>query len=89
MAAPLIRPLDRKASRVEQSKAFELEQYAGRRRSNASPDNTGVSGGSHRKPKVGKGMGEGPEFLESSLPRKEMHKDLGRAQTPAPSLFRT
>jgi pyrrolidone-carboxylate peptidase len=74
--------LDPSASDVEQSRAFELEQYAGRRRSDAVPDNTGVFGGSRSAPKVGKGIGKGPEFRESSLPWKQMHKDLGRAQTP-------
>lgn len=71
--------LDPKAPEAEQSKAFELERYAGRRRSTAAPDNAGILAVKSGELKEGKRMGAGPEFLESTLPRREM---VGREETP-------
>ena len=68
------------------SKAFELEQYAGRRRSSGNyPDNLGRKEGSESRPIARADLPSGPEFLESSLPYKAIHKGLGRSQTQAES----
>jgi pyrrolidone-carboxylate peptidase len=67
------------ASAAAQSKAFELERYAGRRRAPSGPDNTGADPARGGGLTVGKRLGEGPEFLESSLPRAAMS---GRKDTP-------
>jgi hypothetical protein len=69
-------------STKKRMRAFELEQFAGRRRSSGFyPDNQGVPAGSLTKPNEGKRLTPGPEFLESSLPRMEILKGLGRKET--------
>jgi pyrrolidone-carboxylate peptidase len=66
----------------DKAEAFELEQYAGRRRSSEwYPDNVNRRAGSPSKPVEGRRMVEGPEFLESSLPWKDIHAGVGRGQT--------
>ncbi|MDI1292348.1 MAG: DUF4157 domain-containing protein [Methylobacter sp.] len=72
--------LDTAAPEAKQSEAFELERYAGRRRAPSGPDNTGIDPAGPSGLKEGKRLGKGDEFLESSLPRKEMS---GREETPA------
>ena len=63
------------------SKNFEVEKLAGRRRSTEATDNLGVlSGGTASKPLVPAGLGTGPEFLETSLPSKEMLTGSGKAK---------
>jgi pyrrolidone-carboxylate peptidase len=63
------------------SKDFEVEKFAGRRRSTEAPDNLDVmSGGTATSPTVPKGLGTGPEFLETSLPVKEMQSGAGKAK---------
>jgi len=66
------------ASEAAQSRAFELERYAGRRRAPSGPDNAGVDPAKGSELKEGKRLSKGPEFLESSLPRTEMS---GRKET--------
>lgn len=72
--------LDLGAKKAKQSEAFELERYAGRRRAPSGPDNLEVDPVKPGELKEGKRLGAGPEFLESSLPRKEMS---GREEIPA------
>jgi pyrrolidone-carboxylate peptidase len=56
--------------------AFELEKWAGKRRTSGASDNLGkIQSG---KPRRGKKRLRGPEFLKSSLPRKEIIKELRR-----------
>jgi pyrrolidone-carboxylate peptidase len=74
--------LDTTAPEAKQSEAFELERYAGRRRAPSGPDNAGFDPVGPSGLKEGKRLGKGPEFLESSLPRKEMS---GREETVAES----
>jgi pyrrolidone-carboxylate peptidase len=63
------------------SKDFEVEKFAGRRRSTEATDNLGVlSGGTPSSPLVPKGVGAGSEFLETSLPSKEMLGGSGKAK---------
>lgn len=73
-----LKPLDPKATgakkkelETEQSKAFELERFAGRHRAPAIPDNTGVDP-VKRGLREGKRLTKGTDFIESSLPRREM-----------------
>lgn len=74
--------LDTTETEVKQSEAFELERYAGRRRAPSGPDNVGIDPVGPTGLKEGKRLGKGDEFLESSLPRKEMS---GREEIPAES----
>ncbi len=74
--------LDTTAPEAQQSEAFELERYAGRRRAPSGTDNIGVDPVGSTGLKEGKRLGKGSEFLESSLPRKEM---AGREETPSES----
>ena len=74
--------LDPAASKGKQSEAFELEKYAGRRRAPSGADNVDVDPVGSSGLKEGKRFGKGPEFLESSLPRKAM---VGREETKAES----
>lgn len=63
------------------SKDFEVEKFAGRRRSTEATDNLGVlSGGTPSSPLVPAGLGTGPEILETSLPSKEMLTGSGKAK---------
>ena len=64
---------------------FEVEEYAGRRRSSTLADNLGQSGGgSLTKPveppdlKAGKAGKPPPEFIQSTLPAQEIRSFLGR-----------
>jgi pyrrolidone-carboxylate peptidase len=66
----------------KQSKAFELERYAGRHRAPSGTDNNEFDPVGRSGLKEGKGLSKGPEFLESSLPRKDMS---GREETEAES----
>jgi pyrrolidone-carboxylate peptidase len=74
--------LDTTAPEAKQSEAFELERYAGRHRAPSGTDNAGVDPLGNRGLKEGKHLSKGPEFLESSLPRRDMS---GRAETEAES----
>lgn len=74
--------LDPTAPEAKQSEAFELERYAGRRRAPSGTDNAGVDPVGSRGLKEGKRLTKGLEFLESSLPRRDMS---GRAETVAES----
>lgn len=56
--------------------AFELEKWAGKRRSSSASDNLGTT--QSGKPQRGMKPLVGPEFLESSLPRAEIIKALRR-----------
>jgi pyrrolidone-carboxylate peptidase len=63
------------------SQAFEIEQYAGRRRSSGYPGNLGLTGGGTKlHPIEAPGLAAGPEFLESTLPVKELRSSLGRTE---------
>jgi len=60
---------------------FDIEKWAGRRRSTKAPDNLeAFAGGTSNKPVEPKGLGAGPEFLETSLPVKEMQKGTGKSK---------
>ncbi|HEV3457789.1 MAG TPA: DUF4157 domain-containing protein [Thermoanaerobaculia bacterium] len=63
---------------------FEVEQYAGRRRSTPAADNLGrLSGGTESTPVVPPGLAPGPEFLETALtpqPAATIRGTLGRTQ---------
>jgi pyrrolidone-carboxylate peptidase len=74
--------LDTAAKEAKQSEAFELERYAGRRRAPSGSDNVDVDPVGPAGLKEGKRLGKGPEFLESSLPRKAMS---GREEIAAES----
>lgn len=55
------------------STGFDIERWAGRRRSASLPDNEGViSGGSRANPVEPPGLSSGPEFLETGLPHAAM-----------------
>ncbi len=60
--------------------AFEVEQFAGKRRSTGISDDWGVSGGGTRNaPAVPPGVAAAsPEFLPTALPAKQMRASLGR-----------
>lgn len=52
------------------SPEFEVEEYAGRRRSSEAVENVGVTGGgTPQRPVVPPGLAPGPEFLRTTLPR--------------------
>ena len=72
--------LDPSAPTAKQSKAFELERYAGRRRAPSMPDNVDFDPVGSSGLKEGKRLGKGPEFLESTLPHRAMS---GREETKA------
>ena len=61
---------------------FEVEQFAGRRRSSGSyPDNLGAtSGGTLAAPVEAPGLGQGPEFTQTTLPAAAIRSSLGRSQ---------
>jgi len=61
------------------SSLFEVEQFAGRRRSTPAPDNLlKLSGGTPSAPVVPPGLAAGPEFLETALPAATIRGTLGR-----------
>lgn len=62
--------------------AFEVEQFAGRRRSSGSfADNLGTtSGGTLANPVEAPGLARGPEFTETTLPAAAIRSSLGRSQ---------
>ena len=62
------------------SSEFEVEQYAGRRRSSgAYPGNVGeTSGGTTLTPVEAPGLAPGPEFLQTTLPAQQIRASLGR-----------
>ncbi|MEM9267205.1 MAG: DUF4157 domain-containing protein, partial [Cyanobacteria bacterium P01_F01_bin.13] len=61
------------------SREFEVEEFAGRRRSSGGfADNLGRTQGSRRSPVVPPGVGPGPEFLRTTLPTREIRSELGR-----------
>jgi len=64
------------------SNQFELEEYAGRRRSTNAPDNLNAGGGgTQTAPVVAPGIGPGDEFIKTSVPDatlKSMRGALGR-----------
>jgi pyrrolidone-carboxylate peptidase len=64
---------------------FEVEQFAGRRRSSGSyPGNVGeTSGGTMLRPVAAPGLAPGPEFLQTTLPAQQIRASLGRT-TPLP-----
>lgn len=59
---------------------FEVEQFAGRRRSSGSfAENLGqIAGGTLSAPIEPTGLAAGPEFLETALPTGTIHSALGR-----------
>lgn len=63
------------------SQEFEVERYAGRRRSSGDfPDNLGrTSGGTLERPVEATGLAPGPEFLETTLPARALRSFLGRS----------
>jgi pyrrolidone-carboxylate peptidase len=71
----------KKELEAEQSKAFELERYAGRHRAAPGVDNQEVAPVKSGL-KEGKRLTKGEDFIESSLPRREMS---GREETKAES----
>lgn len=57
---------------------FEVERYAGRRRSTRATDNLEeLSGGTMTNPVEPSGVGVGPEFLETTLPQETMTSSSG------------
>lgn len=61
------------------SQEFEVEQWAGRRRSASAPDNLGrPGGGTDLLPFAPPGLGDGPEFIETALPAAALRRALGR-----------
>jgi pyrrolidone-carboxylate peptidase len=55
------------------SRNFEVERYAGRRRSSDYQDNEALyGGGTVQSPEIPQNMGLGDEFLETSLPQESM-----------------
>jgi pyrrolidone-carboxylate peptidase len=66
------------------SQDFELEEFAGRRRSSEYPDNLGLrSGGSASQPVVPPGLAPGPEFIRTNVSAAtlgSMRGALGRRQ---------
>jgi pyrrolidone-carboxylate peptidase len=75
---PKIKGPKRKELEAEQSKAFELERYAGRHRAPSRGDNEGFDPVGPSGLKEGKRLTKGKDFIESSLPRTAMS---GRAET--------
>jgi pyrrolidone-carboxylate peptidase len=58
---------------------FEVEEFAGRRRSSEAEDNLRrTGGGTEQAPIVPPGVGGGEEFLPTTLPRAEIRGALGR-----------
>jgi hypothetical protein len=61
---------------------FELEEFAGRRRSSGSfAENLGVTSGTTTSPVVPPGVGAGPEFIRTNVPAAmlgSMRSPLGR-----------
>lgn len=61
------------------SSEFEAEQFAGRQRGTSSPDNLNVTGGPSSSPTaVPPGLATGPEFIETTLPVREIRGAVGR-----------
>jgi pyrrolidone-carboxylate peptidase len=61
------------------SSAFEVEEFAGRRRSSGAPDNLGRSGGGTSiTPIEPAGVTAGDEFLSTTLPATAIRSSLGR-----------
>ena len=62
------------------SSDFEVEEFAGRRRSSGSfPDNLGQpGGGTGANPAEPPGLGPGPEFLRTTLPAQAIRSSIGR-----------
>jgi pyrrolidone-carboxylate peptidase len=66
------------------SALFEVEQYAGRRRSTEAPDNLRERDrGTRAVPAVPPGLAAGPEFLETALPTATIRQSLGQT-SPLP-----
>lgn len=66
------------------SSDFEVEQWAGRRRSSAATDNLGQrGGGTPSAPVVPAGVTAGDEFIETTLPAAGIRSHLGRT-SPLP-----
>jgi pyrrolidone-carboxylate peptidase len=63
---------------------FEVEEFAGRRRSATQADNQGTAGGgTPGAPATPLGIGQGPEFLRTTLPAAAIRQTLGRS-SPLP-----
>jgi pyrrolidone-carboxylate peptidase len=63
---------------------FEVEEWAGRRRSSGAEENLGLTGGGTTEaPGVAPGLAAGPEFLRTTLPAAAIRSSLGRT-TPLP-----
>jgi hypothetical protein len=59
---------------------FEVEEFAGRRRSTEAEDNLRrMGGGTTQTPVVPPGVGPGDEFLPTALPKTEIRGALGRS----------